>query len=138
MSQLHRLILHPLTGKIFLGLLAIVYALYLVALGRFLYTSVLAPSGTVIEHPVETNPDVDPNQAALFAFRVWNFKQGEMVSLLIHLGDRLGLYRALDGAGAVTADAACAALSSAGGGADSTSHGPVSARASYQEPAALM
>jgi 2-polyprenyl-3-methyl-5-hydroxy-6-metoxy-1,4-benzoquinol methylase len=35
---------------------------------------------------------------------VWSFKQGEMVSLLIHLGDRLGLYRALDGIGPVTAD----------------------------------
>ncbi len=27
-----------------------------------------------------------------------------MVSLLIHLGDRLGLYRVLDGAGTVTAE----------------------------------
>ena len=27
-----------------------------------------------------------------------------MVSLLIHLGDRLGLYRALDGAGVLTAE----------------------------------
>lgn len=40
----------------------------------------------------------------MFAFRVWSYKQGEMVSLLIHLGDRLGLYRVLDGAGAVTAE----------------------------------
>jgi 2-polyprenyl-3-methyl-5-hydroxy-6-metoxy-1,4-benzoquinol methylase len=38
-----------------------------------------------------------------FAFRVWSYKQGEMVSLLVHLGDRLGLYRAMDGAGALTA-----------------------------------
>lgn len=44
----------------------------------------------------------DPDLAALFAFRVWSYKQGEMVSLLIHLGDRLGLYRALDGAGPMT------------------------------------
>lgn len=47
---------------------------------------------------------LDPDEVARFAFRVWSYKQGEMVSLLIHLGDRLGLYRALDGAGAVTAD----------------------------------
>jgi 2-polyprenyl-3-methyl-5-hydroxy-6-metoxy-1,4-benzoquinol methylase len=47
---------------------------------------------------------LDPDEVARFAFRVWNYKQGEMVSLLIHLGDRLGLYQALDGAGAVTAD----------------------------------
>ncbi|MEY2452554.1 MAG: hypothetical protein QOD92_2128 [Acidimicrobiaceae bacterium] len=45
---------------------------------------------------------MDTDQAALFAFRVWSYKQGELVSLLIHLGDRLGLYRALDGAGPVT------------------------------------
>src|SRR5437660_8558230 len=46
---------------------------------------------------------MDAEQAALFAFRVWSYKQGEMVSILIHLGDRLGLYRALDGAGSTTA-----------------------------------
>lgn len=38
----------------------------------------------------------------LFAFRVWSYKQGEVVSLMVHLGDRLGLYRALAGAGPVT------------------------------------
>jgi len=30
---------------------------------------------------------------------VWTYKQGEMVALLIHLGDRLGLYRAMWGGG---------------------------------------
>lgn len=50
-----------------------------------------------------TDP-VDPDAVAKFAFRVWSYKQGEMVSLLIHLGDRLGLYRVLDGAGTVTAE----------------------------------
>ena len=45
----------------------------------------------------------DPEEVAQFAFRVWSYKQGEMVSLLIHLGDRLGLYHALDGAGKLTA-----------------------------------
>ncbi|HET9690535.1 MAG TPA: class I SAM-dependent methyltransferase [Acidimicrobiales bacterium] len=52
--------------------------------------------------PAATDP-LDDDQVARFAFRVWGYKQGEMVSLLIHLGDRLGLYRALDGAGPVTA-----------------------------------
>lgn len=33
-----------------------------------------------------------------FALRVWQYKQGEVVSLMVHLGDRLGLYRAMDGA----------------------------------------
>jgi 2-polyprenyl-3-methyl-5-hydroxy-6-metoxy-1,4-benzoquinol methylase len=47
---------------------------------------------------------LDPDEVGRFAFRVWSYKQGEMVSLLIHLGDRLGLYRALEDAGAVTAD----------------------------------
>ena len=46
----------------------------------------------------------DPDEVARFAYRVWSYKQGEMVSLLIHLGDRLGLFRALDGIGAVTAE----------------------------------
>lgn len=45
---------------------------------------------------------LDPEEIGRFAFRVWSYKQGEMVSLLIHLGDRLGLYRVLDGAGTVT------------------------------------
>ena len=46
---------------------------------------------------------LDPDEVDKFAFRVWSYKQGEMVSLLIHLGDRLGLYRSLDGAGPMTA-----------------------------------
>lgn len=45
----------------------------------------------------------DPDGVALFALRVWQYKQGELVSLMIHLGDRLGLYRALDGAGPLSA-----------------------------------
>ena len=46
---------------------------------------------------------VDPDAVQAFAFTVWNYKQGEMVSLMIHLGDRLGIYAHLDGAGPVTA-----------------------------------
>jgi SAM-dependent methyltransferase len=46
---------------------------------------------------------LDEDEVARIAFRVWGYKQGELVSLLIHLGDRLGLYRALDGGGAVSA-----------------------------------
>lgn len=48
-------------------------------------------------------PKVDPERLKRFAFSVWNFKQGEMVSAMIHLGDRLGLYRAMDGAGPLSA-----------------------------------
>ena len=58
MPQLHRFVLHPLTGKIFLCVLASAYLVYLVALGRFLSASLLAPAETIIEHPVETNAEV--------------------------------------------------------------------------------
>jgi hypothetical protein len=44
-----------------------------------------------------------PDAVALYSFRVWSYKQGELVSLFIHLGDRLGLYRALADLGRVTA-----------------------------------
>jgi 2-polyprenyl-3-methyl-5-hydroxy-6-metoxy-1,4-benzoquinol methylase len=48
--------------------------------------------------------ELDDDAIRLMAFRVWGYKQGEQVSLLIHLGDRLGLFRALAGAGPVTSD----------------------------------
>jgi SAM-dependent methyltransferase len=54
--------------------------------------------------PTPSIGSLDPDEVGEFAFRVWSYKQGEMVSLLIHLGDRLGLYKILDGAGALTAD----------------------------------
>lgn len=46
---------HPLVGKIALGLLACVYLVYLVAFVHFLYTPVLAPSETIVDHPTDTN-----------------------------------------------------------------------------------
>ena len=45
----------------------------------------------------------DPERTQLLALQVWNYKQGEVVSLMIHLGDRLGLYRAMAGAGPLEA-----------------------------------
>ena len=48
-------------------------------------------------------PPLDQDLVNAYAFQVWGYKQGELVSLMIHLGDRLGLYQALEGAGAVTA-----------------------------------
>ena len=45
----------------------------------------------------------DPQDVKAYSFNVWNYKQGEVVSLMIHLGDQLGLYRALAGAGPLTA-----------------------------------
>ena len=47
-------------------------------------------------------PVLNPGEVGAFALNVWQYKQGEVVSLMIHLGDRLGLYAALDGAGTVS------------------------------------
>ena len=46
---------------------------------------------------------LDPDELKQFSLNVWGYKQGEIVSLMIHIGDRLGLYQALDGAGPMTA-----------------------------------
>jgi hypothetical protein len=50
-------------------------------------------------HPDERDVPPDPGEVGAFALHVWGFRQGEVVALMIHLGDRLGLYRALAGAG---------------------------------------
>lgn len=42
-------------------------------------------------------------EARAFALRVWGYRQGEVVSLMVHLGDRLGLYRSMANAGPMTA-----------------------------------
>ncbi len=47
--------------------------------------------------------DVDSIEAALFALKVWKYKEGELVSLMMHLGDRLGLYAQMRGQGPMTA-----------------------------------
>ncbi|MGH1490468.1 MAG: class I SAM-dependent methyltransferase [Acidimicrobiales bacterium] len=47
---------------------------------------------------------MDTDELKKFSFSVWTYKMGEQVSLMIHLGDRLGLYRALNGAGPITSD----------------------------------
>ena len=52
--------------------------------------------------PMSESSAPDRDALEKFALRVWQYKQGEVVSLMIHLGDRLGLYRALDGAGPLT------------------------------------
>src|SRR5579859_149243 len=51
----------------------------------------------------DVDTEHDPDKVAQFALRVWGYKQGEVVSLMIHLGDRLGLYGAMAGSGALTA-----------------------------------
>ena len=42
------------------------------------------------------------DEIGLLAYQVWSYKQGEMVSLLIHLGDRLGPLPGDGGAGPVS------------------------------------
>ncbi len=39
-----------------------------------------------------------------FALKVWKFKEGELVAVMIHVGDRLGLYRAMAGSGPMRPD----------------------------------
>jgi 2-polyprenyl-3-methyl-5-hydroxy-6-metoxy-1,4-benzoquinol methylase len=46
---------------------------------------------------------IDKKKLRSLSFKVWSYKQGEMVSLMIHLGDRLGLYKSLTGLGPVSA-----------------------------------
>jgi 2-polyprenyl-3-methyl-5-hydroxy-6-metoxy-1,4-benzoquinol methylase len=47
---------------------------------------------------------MDNDKRALYALQVWGYKQGEVVAYMIHLGDELGLYRTMRGAGPLTAD----------------------------------
>jgi 2-polyprenyl-3-methyl-5-hydroxy-6-metoxy-1,4-benzoquinol methylase len=50
-----------------------------------------------------TSHTLDAEAIDRLAFVLWSHKQGELVSLLVHLGHRLGLYRAMDGVGPVDA-----------------------------------
>jgi hypothetical protein len=54
MPQLHRLVLHPLTGRIFLCSLAGIYLVYLVTFVHVLAT----PAQTIVDHAMNTNTDV--------------------------------------------------------------------------------
>jgi 2-polyprenyl-3-methyl-5-hydroxy-6-metoxy-1,4-benzoquinol methylase len=47
---------------------------------------------------------MDKDKLALLALQVWQYKQGEAVALMIHIGDELGLYKAMAGIGPVQAD----------------------------------
>ncbi len=54
--------------------------------------------------------EIDQDAVKMFGFSVWSYKMGEQVSLLIHLGDRLGLYKAMQGRGPTTSDELAADL----------------------------
>lgn len=45
--------------------------------------------------------EVSSDDLKKFSFRVWNYRMGEQVSMLVHLGDRLGLYKAMAGLGPI-------------------------------------
>ncbi len=45
---------------------------------------------------------MDLDSIRRFALKVWKYKEGELVAVMIHAGDRLGLYRAMAGAGPMT------------------------------------
>lgn len=59
---------------------------------------------------VTDEQNLDMDRVRHYSLTTWVFKQGEMVSLMIHLGHRLGLYESMDKAGPLTA-ADLAALS---------------------------
>lgn len=47
---------------------------------------------------------MDKDLLGKYTLTTWGYKQGEMVGLMLHLGVRLGILEALDGAGPVTAE----------------------------------
>ncbi|HXW80484.1 MAG TPA: class I SAM-dependent methyltransferase [Acidimicrobiales bacterium] len=63
----------------------------------------MVPEQDPTSPPPDNRPPAERDPLAAFALRVWSYKQGEVVSLMIHLGDRLGLYRAMAGQGPMTA-----------------------------------
>ncbi len=46
----------------------------------------------------------DSDAVKMFSFSVWTYKMGEQVAFTIHLGDRLGIYRAMASQGPLTTD----------------------------------
>ncbi len=63
------------------------------------------PSASGDDRVSSLSSSVGPGDEELLAFalRVWSYKQWEIVSLMVHFGDRLGLYRALEDAGPMSA-----------------------------------
>ncbi len=47
---------------------------------------------------------LDPDELKMFSFQVWSYKMGELVSFMIYLGDELGLFEAMNGAGPMTSE----------------------------------
>lgn len=47
---------------------------------------------------------LDDKALKMFGFKVWTYRMGEQVSLMIHLGDRLGIYKSMTGQGPLGSD----------------------------------
>ncbi len=61
----------------------------------------------------DTGPQAEPgigDQIKLLSFKVWSYRMGEQVSLTIHLGDLLGLYRAMAAQGPISSTTLAASL----------------------------
>jgi V8-like Glu-specific endopeptidase len=58
MLRLQKLILHSLTGRIILAVLAVAYLAYMVAFTHSALTSLSTPSGTIVEHATDTSSTV--------------------------------------------------------------------------------
>ena len=54
---------------------------------------------------IDSAIEPDPDAVKLFSFKVWTYKMGEQVSLMIYLGDRLGLYSAMARRGPLSSQA---------------------------------
>ena len=53
---------------------------------------------------------LNPHEVKMFGFKVWTYKMGEQVSLMVYLGDQLGIYKTMAGKGVMTShDVAAAA-----------------------------
>jgi len=54
--------------------------------------------------------ELDTDAVKMFGFKVWTYKMGEQVSLMVHLGDRLGIYKTMASSGPMSStDVAAAA-----------------------------
>ena len=69
-------------------------------------------------HSVQTNTttqgermstELDPQAVKMFGFKVWTYKMGEQVSLMVYLGDTLGLYKTMSSRGVMTSHEVAAA-----------------------------
>lgn len=53
---------------------------------------------------------LDPDELKKFGFTLWTYKMGEQVALMIHLGDRLGIYQGMQGAGPLSSESLASTL----------------------------